>query len=580
MKRLRARLVLAAGLLVIILISVVLIARQSRSLFQRGLEGWESQRQDLTIWFDDIEGKTTITADDGDKITGFVVAQLRSQKGVELPSNWQQDTMPRIVLLSISDSRMPARVVLGTGRGIVSALNQAITQARSLLESPLSTVWIKLDIVEEVFTLERLDPNQPLELERSLYGLAFQRQSGIVFLPEELVANTLVGVQHFLQTDNVIQYLQREPTRAQAYQHLFQAQPIRAFRFSTASFCYDGSEIFPLYRGHRYWKQLEHKQLYKAAVEGGKYLSQVVDTDGKFVYIYSPKTNAAPPKYNLLRHAGSVYAMFELYQVTGDKELLAAAERALGYLLNSIKTSTTNAGPSACLVGDGNYVKLGGNALAVIALAKYIETTGDRKYLPLLQQLGRWIKSVQSSNGQFAVHKQSYTDGRVIDFESQYYPGEAILALVRINALDRNKAWLDAAEAGAQYLINVRDENLSEKKLPHDHWLLYALNELYRQRPKPLYLEQAMRLARAMLRAQRRNPKYPDWRGGFFKPPRSTPTATRMEGLCAAYKLAKDFGRQADAEAILAGLRLGAIFQLQTQFRPESAMYLQNPLRA
>jgi len=95
-----------------------------------------------------------------------------------------------------------------------------------------------------------------------------------------------------------------------------------------------------------------------------------------------------------------------------------------------------------------------------------------------------------------------------------------------------------------------------------------------------LYLDHALRIARAIVQSQNQDPVYPDWRGSYYRPPRSTPTATRMEGLYAAYQLARDFGDWQEAKTILESIQLGIAFQLQTQFRPESVLYLKDPQRA
>jgi hypothetical protein len=116
-------------------------------------------------------------------------------------------------------------------------------------------------------------------------------------------------------------------------------------------------------------------------------------------------------------------------------------------------------------------------------------------------------------------------------------------------------------------------------ELTHDHWLLYALNELYRHRPELLYLDQAMRIAGAISMAQNRQPAFPDYLGSYYNPPRSTPTATRSEGLLAAYRLARDFGLEREARSILETVRLNIGFQLATQVLPERALYLRDPER-
>lgn len=178
------------------------------------------------------------------------------------------------------------------------------------------------------------------------------------------------------------------------------------------------------------------------------------------------------------------------------------------------------------------------------------------------------------------MHKMVYPGGRVSDFRSQYYPGEALLALSRTHALDGKALWLDRAERGARYLIEHRDGRTPESDLIHDHWLLYTLDELYRQRPDPQYLSHTRQIARAIMNKQNHAPPYPDWRGSYYRPPRSTPTATRSEGLCAAYRLVRDFGSAEEAAGIRKAIEAGIRFQLQTQFRPESVMYLSDPPRA
>jgi len=304
-----------------------------------------------------------------------------------------------------------------------------------------------------------------------------------------------------------------------------------------------------------------------------------VGSDGRFVYSFLPKTNQVKEGYNALRHAGTVYSMLELYEVTGDRDLLAAAERALGYLVRKMVVRCPVARAEAACVLDAGAVKLGGNALAMIALAKHAEVTGERRHLPLIDDLGRFLLLTQGADGEFKVHKQLGPGGQVTGFVSGYYPGEALLALVR--RPEGDPAWLDAAERGARWLIDVRDRDLPSAKLNHDHWLLYALNELYRQRPDPLYLRHASRIAGAILDRQRQaDPPFPDWLGSYYTPPRSTPTATRSEGLGAACLLARDFGSPREAEALLQGLRLGVAFELQTQFLPETVFYVRDPARA
>ncbi len=534
------------------------------------------------IWFDDLEQPPLITLAEQAALVDYIVQRIarRTSNVPAFPVALQNDTAPRIVFLSVSDGTYQAHVTHGAGTTMQHAVEQALARMYPLLVAHAKPAWLKVDIVQTVVAQSSRAVDQPLEWERSLYGLAFDAPSGLAFLPGELVAATLVDSDQMLRSYNITNYLQDRPSQAAAYARLINADSVDLYRYTTLSLFWDSEQdtVVPLYRGHRMFEQVTADDLLVAATQGGAYLTRSVRTDGSFVYEYLPKTDRMPDDYNILRHAGTIYSMLELYAHTGDPLLLAAAERAITYLVQQVRLCTTPTGTLPCIVEDST-TKLGGNGLAVVALAKYTQVTGHRHYLPLMRGLGYWIQRMQNEQGEFTRHKQTYPKGHDTGFVSQYYPGEALLALNRLYALDPNPVWLDSAEAGARYLITVRDTGLSDAELPHDHWLLYALNDLYRQRPDPLYLQHAMRIAGAIVARQNRQPAYPDWHGSFYHPPRSTPTATRMEGICAAYKLARDSGRTGELAAMREALRWGIAFQLQTQFRPESALYVHDPQR-
>jgi hypothetical protein len=533
------------------------------------------------IWFDDLIDEFEIAEPDGNELVQSIAESLYSDKTSlsNIAPDFQDDGSPRLVFFSVSDGNTPAFVALGGGNGLINALDHAFFNLRKTLPEDYRPQWVKLDIVNKFYPSQRVNLSTPLSLERSLDGIALNRGTQLALLPEELVANTLVDSNQRLRPENITNYLEGQPIKAEIFNSLINQASFEITRFTLDSYFYDGRDAFRLYRGHRMFDETFPELLIQSAKSGGDYLKRSVRPDGSFVYLYQPRTEKTPEAYNILRHAGTVYSMLELYEITGDDDLLQATRRAIEYLIRSIRPCQLGGETLACVV-EGNNVKLGGNALAVVALAKYTGINNDQNYMPTLLKLARWIQRSQRENGEFFPHKQSYPAGEAPDFVSQYYPGEAILALMRIYELNGDESFLDSAERGAQYLINIRDKNLADSELNHDHWLLYALNELYRYKPNPLYLNHSMRIARAIRESQVRNPKYPDWFGGYYRPPRSTPTATRSEGLYAAYQLARDFGDPEDAEQILQSLENGIRFQLQTQFRPESVLYLKKPQRA
>ncbi|MEI6215518.1 MAG: hypothetical protein WCP10_15565 [Desulfuromonadales bacterium] len=495
------------------------------------------------VWFDDLrEALEWLSDSHRNTLISAVWAAVQKKRAAfgGLSSALLSDAALRIVFVSVSDGKSPATVVLGAGNGIREALESACKQ----LINHGTVVWLKLDLVNRVHDL-RLDPT---DREKTLYGMAGDKQSAAALLAEQPLRGEL-----------------REGVN-------------RRFMFTAISIFTDGRQTVPLYRGHRMFTSLSCDILLNAAEEAGRYLAEAVNPEGRFAYIYQPRRNRVPDGYNILRHAGSIYALLELYQITKTDYLLKAAERAIAYLQGHIHHGATSSERLACVV-EGGYTKLGGNALAILAFAKYMDVTGDMALLKPAQELACRMCETQLPSGNFSIHKQSVSSEDVMPFVSEYYPGEAIFALTRLYQLDKQGTWLDAAEKGACYLITGRDKGIITAELIHDHWFLYALNELYRLRPEPMYSAHAFNIVEAIIGKQNRQPRYPDWLGSYYEPPRSTPVAVRSEGLCAAYQLAQLCGRQDLSEKILASVHYSVCFQLQTQIQPESALYVKNPSR-
>jgi len=547
----------------------------------------DAQDVDAGIWFPDLGEPLKVSETDGKALVGFVRSavsgeQVGPDEAAIFPAALAGDRKKRIIFLSLGDGRTAARVVMGAGRGLQQATERAIAEARKLTGQGLKARWLKLDIAGKVTTVDDLDPTTGRQFDRSLHGLAFDRQSGLAFLPEQLVAYNLVDGRGRLWAGNITALLRQDDKRRRAFLAVYRRERLSGYLFTTQGFFSDGKREIALYRGHARAADspaLSGENLLAAAKQAGDYLARSVGPDGRFAYIYLPGHDTTPNKYNILRHSGTVYAMMELYAVTQDKSLLSSAEKALSYLLAQVKPSPSNKAEELCVVEAGDS-KLGGNALAAIALAKYAEATGDRRHVPVMLKLGRWIVNHQGADGRLGPHKITWPEGRVEPFTSQYYPGEALLALVRIHGLDGDARWLDAAQKGAEHIITVRDGKLTDNQLSHDHWLLYSLNELYRKKRDELFLKHAQRLARVIVQGQNLAPEFPDWLGGYLRPPRSTSTSTRSEGLCAAWYLARDFGERQAADSILSAIRRGVAFQLHSQFRPESVLYAKDPQRA
>lgn len=549
-----SRLKIILGLFVFILIgSVVVLKVQPEKFNEQG------------IWFDQIEAEVNLGPKDKVLIADYFLGN-----GADL-AKLPADEEPRIVFVTLADGLGWYRTVYGTGYGYKAAI-EAVAKQLLDQERDLAATF-KLDFVSRAWRQDTYSglPTDVIE-ERSLYGIAFAETDAVAILPEEVVAKTLVNSDGMLQIGNLNELLPEFDPGHELY------------RFESTSFAWvrpdtdETGKLVDLYRGHQLFGKLDAAELLASAEAAGRYLVSTVKEDGSFIYTYFPKTDMVPDKYNILRHAGTTYSMLELYEISPSPELLAAIERALAYMEKQV-VPCPQVAAARCLLED-DEVKIGGHGLAIVAITKYMEVTGDERYLELAQDLARWIVFTQQDDGRFIPHKLEYSDNESSSFVSGYYPGEAILGLTRLYKFDRDQTWLDTAARNADYLIGVRDAGVPIDELNHDHWLLYGLDELYRLREKKIYLEHVLKIVEAITDAQMLEPAYPDWRGGYNRFPRSTPAATRAEGLVAAYRLLVDYNLEEVAKTIIRpAIELGLAFQVQAQFEPITAMYLPDPQR-
>lgn len=531
------------------------------------------------VWFDDLAQPLRLDQDEARALARRAMQGLRGAALSPVHERLMADRAPRVVFLSVSDTRHAARVAVGAEQGVIAAVDGAAERLRGqAAPTGQGPMWLKLDIVAEVGPILSVRWDEPLSDDSSLHGLAFGRSTRLAFLAEELWAHRLVDSRMRMRRERMTRAAEARDLTPMSLSLLGSDETLAIRRFSTESFFFDGHEAHRLYRGHVWNQTLDQERLRKAVQAGAEYLTRVVDEQGRFVYAYLAKQDRAKDDYNLVRHAGTVFAMLEAWELLGDPALLAAAERAIGYMIRFIEPfGGPDAGMSVLVEGD--KIKLGGVALAALALVTHARVTGQSTHIELARRLCRYIRASQAPDGSF-VHQRHHPGGQPLGFVSQYYPGEALLALTALYELDRDPSWLDTAEAGARYLIEVRDRGLATRDLIHDHWLLYALERLHSERPRPLYLDHAVRIVQAILDAQIRSSPFPDHVGGYESSPRSTPVATRNEGLLAAYRLARNTGRVDLARAILEAVELGAKIQLAMQIDPARAMYLPNPQAA
>jgi len=316
-------------------------------------------------------------------------------------------------------------------------------------------------------------------------------------------------------------------------------------------------------------------RLIAAARAGGDYLVRMQKPDGSFHYYYDPAEDRFESRrYNIVRHAGTALSLLDLYAATRDGRYLESSRRAITFLKTRFRAARS--GQSVYVLDFDGKAKLGASGLALAALARQIQLDPKSADRQSATRLANLILALQRKDGSFVMRYQLQSvDEQGID--SLYYPGEALLGLIRLFKLNGDRRLLKTARRGAGFLIEAQRQM---DPLPPDAWLMQALGDLYNAGPQTQYADHAIALAEAIIAEQYDDNDHAGYAGGFGPgPPRATPAASRAEGLVPAYRLARSIG-DARASKISAALKACARFQLAQQFTHENSGSLPNPARA
>jgi len=286
----------------------------------------------------------------------------------------------------------------------------------------------------------------------------------------------------------------------------------------------------------------------RAIRTAGDFLASHCRCDGQFEYLVNlDPTLRCPPQYNIIRHAGAVYALAIDGQSRPSRAKREAMLRAAAFLRREAIAPVPGreglvavwSRPQLDEPGQPIQAKLGGAGLGLVALLSVEQIAPGTTPLEELQGLGRFILFLQEPDGGFYAKYYPSLGGRKCLNASLYYPGEAALGLLMLFEVDPQPAWLEGAARAIAFLAARR---AGQDRVEADHWALLATGKLlahYDQLDEPplsreAILDHAAQICRSMLDER------PDWptdaieHGCFTDDARTCPTATRVEGLVAA----------------------------------------------
>lgn len=464
----------------------------------------------------------------------------------------------------------------GTKRATVynfsnASLDYIFKQIHKKLQHEVENRTFKIDVAYGFETVFFSEWNEvTLHTRKNYYrkGISFDKGFYTALLEQEVNGNAMIqpkdeGVA--LNLENLNRYL----VQANKVHGKLQIEAdSEIITFDTFGYYFDGDDVLELHSDNlnngRRITELTVTEIMGIIQRAGAYLADQVGVDGEFIYGYFACFDKKIKHYNSLRHASSTYSMLESYEVSGDEAILTAAKRALRFL--AIDLIREQGDRAYVIERDTNEIKLGANAAAILAFSKYMQVTQDMAYLPLCQNLARAICDQQQENGQF-IHVLEYPTLTVKDpFRIIYYDGEAVLAIMRLYAIDPDETWLNTAKKAFDYFI----EKSYWKN--HDHWLSYCTNEITKYAPEDRYFEFGLKNAFGRLDfIYHRETAFPT----FLELTVAThDMCERIEAADKGYLL-KNYNR----EKLETTIEKRADFQLNGLFYPELAMYYKNPKR-
>ena len=484
-----------------------------------------------------------------------------------------------VLFFSVCDGHQRAKVTHVVTDSFDKAWMQGIVKLRKMmLKHKLKGKWIRIDWIKEVeeLTWGALDIRlQGVKRNYFRYGLSIDKELKYSFLEQEINANAMLyqGAKVPCAEVNHKNFNIYAKSRYKDIGDIdFSDNTVVNILTTQGVFC-DAANIYLLADseldfGRRKIQQLTSDNVLELVAKGSHFLAHQVQKQGKFNYGFFPCFDRPIVNYNALRHASSTYAMIEAWEISKNEILLQAIVRALTYLVkNLIKVvKLTNGQNAAFLVDNGNEIKLGGNAVCLLALVKYSEVTSTRLYDDLLEALGFGIAEMQdSASGKF-IHVINYPDLSVKEsFRIIYYDGEAAFGLLRLYQLTKEGRWLQMVVQAFDYFIGQQHWKA------HDHWLSYCVNELTLYRPEERYFRFGLQNISGHL---------------DFILQRKTTFPTLLELIMAAEQMLRRIDNlsemhhlllQIDLDKFYRALHFRAHHLLNGHFWPEFAMYFKNP---
>ncbi|MHA2101529.1 MAG: hypothetical protein ACW99A_22985 [Candidatus Kariarchaeaceae archaeon] len=332
------------------------------------------------------------------------------------------------------------------------------------------------------------------------------------------------------------------------------------------SFSLKNFDCDPDWEEPEYYKDgIADSRVEETARYGGDYLVFNQYSNGKFRYLYDAEEDEYDDsEYNIVRHAGTCYALLDLYKETKDDRYMVAGTAGLDYLISF----TYMIDWDKWAVDWGGKMKVGTVALAILGMVRYWEASDNDKYNIYVEKFANYIVSQQRDDGAFAgIYGQKK--------ESRYYSGEAFFALALAYDMLDKKAYREAMEDALDYYWSEDYDYSDAAFIP---WASSGCAKWYELTENSEFKDFSFNMTDTQVARQslvHELDKYGnDLYGNILDP--TVNTGVYLEGIGDVYRLAKSLYDSERTAKYYTSLKAGIEWVLTVQFRKKSQLACPN----
>ena len=407
------------------------------------------------------------------------------------------ETAERHVFLSVSngDERAKVKNVRTTNlEGCIDWLKKELEKVYG------KNKYIRVDIVKSIEECTYLEIMRKLSVvPRNNFfrkGLAFDKKFNTAFLSEEILCNALIKPSANHKPDFNLPELSFDQHNIDGYMmrkygetRKIKVAQRKLYVFETQGYYLEKDTWLPLSTNSDQAgiRNVDYKELptaiNQAIKNGADFLQRQIKDSGQFVYGYYPAYDYEMSGYSTIRHFSSLYALLEAQEYLKQTDELKLSEKGLDWILANLTIQTKDTLFIKEDTETGISVKLGAQALAVLALSKFQMITGNTKYGQAINQLILGMeRHFVSETGETTHILDEHLELKK-KFEIIYYDGEAVFSILRGYAITKNPRHLALAKKMFDHFVANHYEQ------HHDHWLSYATNEILLYLKKQKYYE-------------------------------------------------------------------------------------------